>query len=177
MSAQRKPQFAAEPLAESTHNDTVMFKVRDLCATAGKRVHEMADQDSRPVKFEFLDHHDAIDVPYRFALKFAAIDGFEVTDGAGRRIRTVRETTRQVLELDKNQVVATFEELTTESLHKRAGRAGGNFKKNASRVELIAFLTSMDGIRLADGDTAMSTGEESEAAEGGSLIDEDESED
>lgn len=139
---------------ESGHNDSIMFKVRDTGAIGAPRTHIMIDENGREHPITFPNSFDSISVPYRYALKFAAIDGFVVLDGAGRQIKAVSTRRTMNFELKPNQVVATFDELKHEALVARAKQAGGNVSKQTKVEDLIAFLISTDGLRLSNGDTA-----------------------
>ena len=166
--AKKAPAFAAVPLVENIHDDSVMFKVRDPAASAGNpRKHVLLDENKREVPFNFLDGHGYIDCPYRYAIQFARIPEFEVLDNHGRRIRAVEQTPRvRGIQLNNNEVIAELDELTTQSLMERANKAGGSFKGNASRASLITFLSNMAGLKIEAADS----GKEEEIAD---LEDED----
>lgn len=133
---------------KSAHNDEIMFKVRDTTASVA-RTHVMLDDNKRPMNFTFPNDVDAVDVPYRYALKFARITSFEVTDPTGRVIRAIPQKKLDAgFHIDHDECVAKYDELTHEALLSRATNAGGAFKSKVTKSELIAFLMTMSGMRV-----------------------------
>ena len=145
-----KQSIIATPAPQQIHSDDVVFFVKDLTATQSKRRHIMLDENKAEVPFEFNNAFTALLVPYRYAIRFAAIEGFDVRDSNNRQIRAVQTRQQTGFKLQADEVIAKLNELTQGALVRRANAAGGKFNKNHKVAELIAFLVSMDGIVPVD---------------------------
>lgn len=135
-------------------SDEVKFKVRDTTATS-PRTHVMLDDKGNKVSFTFPNDHESIDVPYQYALKFARIPEFHVTDPNGRLIRAVPQRRGSGgIQLNGDECIAKLEELTNAALLVRCQNAGGSQNKNTPKPQLIAFLQQMSGMRVMAADEA-----------------------
>jgi hypothetical protein len=144
--ATTKQSILATPATTTPHNDDVMFYVRDTAASSAPRTHIMLDDNNKEVPFLFESAFKELAVPYRFAIRFAAIDGFIVRDANQRQIRAVQTKRADGFRLKSNEVITTLDKLVHEELVARAVAAGGKFSKGSKKDEMIAFLTAMDNI-------------------------------
>lgn len=166
-------QFFATPVAKSADADQVMYKVRDLLATDPAhcpRVHEVLDAKGQIVKYSFKNADTYIKMPMNMATKFIGNEGFQVLNERGHEMRAQRIETdenRGVI-LAYDQTVARYEELTHDALLTRANIAGGTFKKNSSKDEMISYLIEASlqnkSASIADSGDALDVEEEEEFA-------------
>lgn len=126
--------------------ETTYFVI-DTHATQGARTHEMVTASNRIVQYKFPDFVTAIPVPHSHAMRFSAIEGFEVYDKDQNQIttKTVTGTTgTAALTLRADEVIANLDELTAEALRLRVLKIPGNTPKTVPartrREELVAIL-------------------------------------
>jgi len=148
---------AAETAAKKQNqakNKETMYKVKDLNAIAGERVHDLIDPRTGKVEgFRFIDQYTAIEIPMPIALGLVGNDAFEVSDAKGHVLkprRTDGNDNNIGVILRAHETIATFDELTHGSLLARATeiseKSGGpKFTKAVSKDELITFLLVNNG--------------------------------
>lgn len=152
--AQAGTRFIPMRRQETLPEDKIMYRVRDLLATAGPRTHEFLDRRGVRQKFTFKDDTDYVDVPMSIATKVIGNEGFEVLNQRGMVLRAVRsaDTGQQKgIILAHDEIVAKYDELTTDALIERAVAAG--FKPegdDTTRDQLIDFLIETS-ILVAEG--------------------------
>ena len=129
-----------------------IFKVTDLLATNGPRVHDLATNPARGGArefkgFAFPDHRTAVEVPEEFALGLVGNDGFLVVDHTGRELKAVAQAVEQAgaapaeITMRDDQVVARLDELTKEALMTRAVAIDGdNAEAHKTKDQLIDFI-------------------------------------
>lgn len=126
----------------SQNPEEPMFAVRDKNARGDHpRVHDMPG-----ARYPLWAHKDT-PVPERHALMFLRDSAFEVRDETGRMLASVEHLANErdaSRELDPDETIAKYAELTSEALLARAVlRPGaGTFNRRTPRAELVAFLTS-----------------------------------
>lgn len=127
--------------------DSLMWKVRDLLATAGPRTHLLNDRHNTPQRYTFPDDQTYVDAPMSTVMrnKLVENDGFEVRNQNGavmRAVRSVDHAGQKGIVLAHDELVVKYEELITDALVTRAAKAGFVPVKDQdiTRDDLINFL-------------------------------------
>jgi hypothetical protein len=147
-----KPTLAAEKPVQWSVLDT-NAKDRNL-----KRYHESGGQ------LYGLSAYEAEPMPKEHALVFLRDPSFTVRDEAGTIVRTLPKAALaakgEKLELEANQTIATYDELTNDALLARASlRPGGAVTFGMPREALMEFLSKAPAVlELAPEDRARDTG-------------------
>lgn len=159
-----------------TPEDSVMYQVRDLLATNGARVHELVDRRGLKQRYTFKDDQQYVQIPMSQASRLIGNDGFEVLNNRGLQLRVVKGVTGQAkgVTLSHDEVVAKYDELTTDALVARATVLGflPEDGQEVTRDVLIDFLiersileaegTEVVGKKKADDEDAIDIEEENE---------------
>ena len=89
-------------------------------------------------------------LPYEAAMKFAALDGFEVIDPEGRTV-SIPQAVENVI-INSDQTIAFYNELTLEALQIRAAtKVGGeDFVNSEDRELLIYFIKGIVAVEEID---------------------------
>lgn len=120
-----------------------MWSVIDRNATSGSRTHHPLGLGQEAVVF---NPGKKTQMPQEIAAKFLCDPAFHVFDPDGNRVTALRQVTaeeaKQGIVLAEDEVIAKFDELSQESLLRRAHLLPGGeaFKKNARRDDLVEFL-------------------------------------
>lgn len=128
------------------------WKVRDTGAKLGEtRMHEIIiktfDDGREPATTVYkLGSEAHVEMPEEHARKFLHDPGFEVLDNDGALVKPVKKRDLAALfqHLQEGETVAEYDELTHDSLLKRASVLPGSesFRKNTPKAELIEFILS-----------------------------------
>lgn len=119
------------------------FSVTDRhCEATGQRTHELINPETQRVQRFKFEPGKATDCPRWAAMRFAAIDGFDVRDGDDNQFRVNAEDQEPLRALAPDETIARFEELTQDALLARclALDAKCGFNKAAKKGEMVAFL-------------------------------------
>ena len=133
----------AVPIAPPSAEDTIMYKVRDLLAYNGARVHELLDSRGITRKYAFANSDTFIEIPMPIAARLIGNEGFQVLNERGHEMRVQKiegQGNNKGVILAYDEVVAKYDELTVESLKSRVERAGGKIQQGARKDDLVSFL-------------------------------------
>lgn len=149
----------AVPLAPQAPEDAILYKVRDLLAYNGPRVHELPDSRGIVRKYAFANSESFVEIPMPIAAKLIGNDGFQVLNERGHEMRVQKlegEGNNKGVILAYDEVVAKYDELTLDALKARVERAGGKIQQGARKDDLVSFLIEASltdaGKQVADGE-------------------------